>query len=425
MKKNLLLIILLFCAFSLSAQWIQVNNGLPDFPPTSMVNWVDTMVVSTYGGGIYLTYDQGENWSEMPGTLPNLFVNKINYQGGQFDPIIVSTDGGPFTCVNGGYIDCNGTGLPNTAVNFWSGTGGNWDLVKDAIVGTNGDGIYAANYTSPFIYEWFPSNPGITGDGLYINDGLVSESWAWLATEGGACYANLGDTEWSLSSDGLVGDALRINTFTYLGAWIIATDGGLFSAMSFTDTWAPVIPDEKFNISLYMNTDVSPSGFMFYALGENGYYTQDFVTWHQIDFEGIPGEVTAAAADEENLYVGFTSEDKGGKLNGGMYRRPLEEFVVGIENHLDYSTSAVLEQNYPNPASNSTQISYTLLQKGHTCINVFDMMGKKIHTLLDEKQAPGRYTLTFETGDLPAGIYHYTMQFNNQYIATRKMVINK
>ena len=65
------------------------------------------MVVSTCGGGICLTYDQSENWVEMPGTLPNLFVNDIRYSGGQFDPISVATEGGPYICVNGGYIDCN------------------------------------------------------------------------------------------------------------------------------------------------------------------------------------------------------------------------------------------------------------------------------------------------------------------------------
>ncbi len=181
MKKLTLQLAILLCATSLFAQWIPVNNGLPDYPPTTIIAWEDTMVVSTYGGGIYLTYNSGENWLEMPGTLPNLFVNKIQYSGGQFDPIGVSTDEGPFICVNGGYIDCNGTGLTNNSINWWSaGYGG---IVKDAIVGTNGDGIFAADYTSPFIYDWSPANPGIAGDGLFINDGIVAESFAWLATE--------------------------------------------------------------------------------------------------------------------------------------------------------------------------------------------------------------------------------------------------
>ena len=425
MKKLLLKLTLLFFATSLFAQWVPVNTGLPDYPPTGIINWVDTLVISTYGGGIYLTYDQGENWSEMPGVLPNQYVNNIDCSGGQFDPIVVSSNGGPFTFVNGGYIDCSGTGLTNTEVNFWSGTAGGWDLVGDAILGTNGGGIFAANYTSPFIYDWYPSNASISGDGLFINDGLVSGQWGFLATEGGVYHASFGDDEWSHSIDGLSGDALRVNALTYIGGFIIATDGGLYYTASLAEAWSSVIPDEKFNISLYMNTPISPSGFMVYALGENGFYTQDFVTWHEMDFEGIPGEVTAAAADDENLYVGFTTTKKDGKENGGMYKRALEDFIVGIEDDEKFSSNAVLEQNFPNPSSGSTQVAYTLSQPGLVSLKVYNMIGAEVQTIVEQHQQIGRHTHVIEVSDLAAGIYSYSLKLDNQIIQTRKMILIK
>lgn len=423
MKKFTLYIVILIISSTATAQWIPVNNGLPDFPPTTIINWVDTMVVSTYGGGIYKTYDFGENWSEMPGTLPNLLVNRIDYRGGQFDPISVSTEGGPFVFVNGVYIDCNGTGLTNPSINFWSGAGEDWPLVGDAIVGTNGDGIFAAEYTSPFIYDWSQSNQGITGDGLFINDGIVAETFAWLATDGGAYYASFGDNEWTPSNDGLSGDALKINHITYMGFFMISTDGGLYYALNITDTWQPIIADEKFNLAFYLNTDISSTGFMCFAFGENGYSTEDFVTWTPMDFGGMDGEVTAAQSDSVNLYVGFTLNKKNGRENGGLYKKPLEQFVVGIEDYSDISSSCVLNQNYPNPFKSTTRINYSIKLSKYVQLRIYDYSGREIKTLVDKNQHAGNYTVVFDASELPSGVYYYSLQTGNNFTTTKMMVV--
>lgn len=422
MKKLLLQLMILLCASSLFAQWIPVNNGLPNYPPTTLDNWADTIVVSTYGGGIYLSYDSGENWSEMPGSLPNLFVNRIECRGGQFDPISVSTDGGPFISVTGGYIDCNGTGLTNNNVNWWTESGNDWPLVGDAMAGTNGDGIFVAEYTSPFIYDWATSNAGISGDGLIINYGIVGEEVAWLFTDGGVYYANFGDTEWSLSNDGLIGDALKVNDFTYLGVLLISTDGGLYYSANITDPWQPIIPDEKINLSFYLNTDISPTGFMVYAFGENGYYTQDLVNWIPIDFGGIEGEVTAAIADSINLYIGFTTTKKSTNDNGGIYMKPLEQFVVGIEDNIANISGATLNQNFPNPFCETTKITYSLKKSGHINLKVTDLYGRVVQTLVDQFQNTGSYTIQFNVNQLNEGTYFYTLQIGDNMVETKKMI---
>jgi photosystem II stability/assembly factor-like uncharacterized protein len=425
MKKKLLLSILLLSTFSINAQWVPVNNGLPDYPPTSIINWVDTMVVSTYGGGIYLTYDQGENWSEMPGTLPNLFVNKIEYHGTQFDPIGVSTEGGPFTCVNWAYIDCNGTGLTNNNVQWWSaGYGG---IVKDGVAGTKGDGVFAADYTSPFIYDWSPANPGLTGDALFINDGLIGEGLAMLATDGGFFKAIDDETEWTAKNNGLSGDALKINSFAYLGSLIfIATDGGLYYTLDFGESWNVLLADEKFNIVTYMNTDLSPTEFMMFAFGENGYSSEDMATWNLMDFTGMDGEVTAAGADTTNLYIGFTTDTKSGKGNGGMYKKPIEQFLVGIEDEETIAMSRFnLSQNYPNPFSQNTNISYSLRKSDFVCLKVYDFAGKEIRTLVNNYQNEGNYSVTFEAENLPDGIYTYKLQIGSNFYKTKKMMLIK
>ncbi|MEZ5084595.1 MAG: T9SS type A sorting domain-containing protein [Bacteroidales bacterium] len=421
MKKLTLQLAIVFCASALFAQWVPVNNGLPEYPPTSIINWVDTMVVSTYGGGLYLTYDQGQNWIEMPGTIPNLFVNKIEYQGTQFDPIGVSTDGGPIVCVNGGYIDCTGTGLTNTNINWWSaGYGG---IVKDAVAGTRGSGVFAADYTSPFIYDWSPANAGLSGDALFINDGIVGESIAILATDGGIFKAEGNETEWTAFNNGLSGDALKVQDIYWLGVTLLATHGGLYYTLDMADGWSPIIPDEKFNVTFYLNTDLSPSGFIVYAFGENGFYTLDFETWIQMDFGGIEGEVTAASADEENVYIGFTIDSKGAKDSGGLYKKPLEQFLVGIDEFNMEGKESLLEQNYPNPFTKATRINYTLKNPGFVNLKVYDLFGKEVQTLVNEYQQSGSYSVKLESSHLQAGTYFYTLQPGNNKLETKRMVL--
>ena len=424
MKKNLLFIILLFCATTLFAQWVPVNNGLPDYPPTALCSFIDTMYVSTYGGGIYGTYDNGENWNDCNGDLPNLFVNDIRASN---NDIYVSTNSAPYLTPNVVmYFDCSGTGLTNTDVNFFSRCGEDLPLVGDYIVGTNGGGIFAAEYTSPLIFDWATANPGISGAGLIINDGVIGEAFAFIATDGGMYQAEGSETEWTAVSDGLSGDALKVNKICYLGLFLIATDGGLYYSANMEDGWTPVIPDEKLNIVLYMNTDISPSGFMIFALGENGFYTEDLQIWTQLDFGGIEGEVTAAHADTTNLYIGFTTTEKSGKGNGGMYRKPLEQFLVGIEDeNLSGLSSFNLGQNYPNPFSQSTKISYSLKKSDFITLKVYNFAGREIKTLINNFQEKGDYSVVFDAENLANGIYSYKLQIGNNLYKTKKMLLVK
>ena len=429
MKKNYLLIILLFCAFSINAQWVQVTNGLPDYAPTTLCSFVDTMFLSTYGGGIYKTDDKGESWIDISGTLSNLYVNDIRFSGNQYI-IYVSTEGGPFLYYNDAlgnfaYADCNGTGLTNTEVTFWhGGTGG---ITGEGVAGTRGGGFFAAEYTSPFTYDWAPANTGLTGDALFINDMVVGDNLAVLATDGGFYKAIDDETEWTAKNIGLTGEALKINDINWYGLLgiFIATDGGLYYSLD-AESWTVLVPDEKFNVVLCLNTDFSTTGFMIFALGETGYYSEDLEIWNQMDFGGIEGEVTAAIADEENVYIGFTTTKKSTKGSGGIYRKPLEQFLVGIEDEEIIGLSRFnLSQNYPNPFSQSTNISYSLKKSDFVSLKVYDFAGREIKTLINKFQEKGLYSVVFEGENLPDGIYTYKLQIGNDLYKTKKMMLIK
>ncbi len=89
-----------------------------------------------------------------------------------------------------------------------------------------------------------------------------------------------------------------------------------------------------------------------------------------------------------------------------------------------------LLQNYPNPFNPTTTIKYTIPQINNvetlhaTSLQIYNILGEEIATLVNERQAPGNYTVQFDASDLPSGTYFYTLRVGN-FVATRKMILLK
>lgn len=72
-----------------------------------------------------------------------------------------------------------------------------------------------------------------------------------------------------------------------------------------------------------------------------------------------------------------------------------------------------LMQNYPNPFNPSTNISYNIPQDGLVKLKIFDMLGREIVTLVDEKQTTGLYTKIFNASSLASGVYLCKISFKS------------
>ena len=76
-----------------------------------------------------------------------------------------------------------------------------------------------------------------------------------------------------------------------------------------------------------------------------------------------------------------------------------------------------LEQNYPNPFNPSTVIQYALPQPGAVRLNVYDMMGRKVATLVDGPKAAGYHQVVFDARHLGSGAYVYRLEAGNAVLA--------
>ncbi len=84
-----------------------------------------------------------------------------------------------------------------------------------------------------------------------------------------------------------------------------------------------------------------------------------------------------------------------------------------------------LGQNYPNPFNPTTTIKVYLKERCFASLNVYDVLGRQVQTLMNGNQRPGTYQLVFNAERLSSGLYFYRLQINNEKAITRPMILVK
>jgi hypothetical protein len=83
-----------------------------------------------------------------------------------------------------------------------------------------------------------------------------------------------------------------------------------------------------------------------------------------------------------------------------------------------------LTQNYPNPFNPSTEISFDLPQASHVNLTIYNVLGQKVQTLVDEQREAGSYTVTWDASPYSSGVYFYRISADN-FSNTKKMLMLK
>jgi aminopeptidase N len=100
------------------------------------------------------------------------------------------------------------------------------------------------------------------------------------------------------------------------------------------------------------------------------------------------------------------------------------KIVTSTQSEAMANLSFSLEQNYPNPFNPETTINYSIPEKGFVNITVYNSLGIRVRTLVNEIKRPGIYQIKFDGSDLSSGIYFYKITTGG-FSGVRKMSLIK
>jgi photosystem II stability/assembly factor-like uncharacterized protein len=154
------------------------------------------------------------------------------------------------------------------------------------------------------------------------------------------------------------------------------------------------------------------------------------ITPDTISIPSIAPGATAGPANDVNVTVNshFTGVFKFyfEIMNDGWtyWRDTVSQVVTGIEDESLTPINYSISQNYPNPFNPSTTIDYSIPKSSFVNLSVYDILGRRVSTLVNEEKTVGSYKVNFNEINLPSGIYFYKIMAGS-FVQTKKMVLMK
>jgi hypothetical protein len=182
--------------------------------------------------------------------------------------------------------------------------------------------------------------------------------------------------------------------------------------------------DNKVTLNWKTATEVNNYGFDVERRmqNENGFSASLSASWLKIGF------VKGSGNSNSPKNYSFTDANlPSGKIQYRLKQTDLTgSFVYSpeVEVNIAAPDKFSLTQNFPNPFNPETVISFQLPSEGMVTLKVYDVLGKEVATLVNEKKLAGKYDVKFDGSKLASGVYFYRLSANN-FNAVKKFVLMK
>jgi hypothetical protein len=235
------------------------------------------------------------------------------------------------------------------------------------------------------------------------------------STDGGSGWTAVDSGLTTLDVRSLIATGTTLLAGTFGGGVFRSTDGGTF--------WSRA--DSGISQYAYVSTLAKYGSNVFE--GSDGVFlsTDEGKSWTEVDEGLTKSSLWALAVSGTDLIAGSFGE--------GVWRRPLSELVTSVADaSADVPARFFLDQNYPNPFNPTTTISFTLPAKSFVTMNVFDLLGREVATLVSGELGAGRYTRRWDVAGVASGVYFYRLQARllgdaavQSFVETKKLMVIK
>ncbi len=279
--------------------------------------------------------------------------------------------------------------------------------------------------TGPYVYMTTMENSGVFASTNYGNNWQFADvgsgnyclsigtcgNYLFAGTDMGIYRSTMAGQNWTQMNYGLnygwihsivsTGNTLFIGTFM----------GGVFRSTNFGGSW-----DQKGLSGKTVNALLVHNTYLLAGTTEGVYVTSNNgESWSSFS-QGFSNNIIYTLLKAGNYIYAVT-----GAL---VWRRPLSE-IVGIQNITTEIPSAYsLGQNYPNPFNPITNFKFSIVNAGQVKLIVYDVMGRDVQTLVNERLQSGTYEATFDGSMLNSGVYFYKLMTDG-YTETKRMILIK
>ncbi len=311
--------------------------------------------------GVAVSTDMGLNWTMVSDSLfPGAAYALVRLGNGT---LLAGTNFGIYRSTDGG-VDWSAAGLASSKVYFMTATAG--DMVLAA---TAGDGVY-------------------------------------LSTDSGAHWL----------SKGLVRDDIQTVETTPSGKLMVGVYGGIFVSTDMGGSWQYRYVDDSYCYALE-NADSA----LVYAGTYHGVFlsSDDGYSWIPTTNIGLTQQFVLTLFQSQ---AGFSYA---GTYRGGIYRSLQQtatalRLSVSPDRRLPERFS--LGQNYPNPFNPSTEIEYAVPMREFVRLEIYNLLGEKIATLVDGQQQAGSYHVSWDASRRASGVYICLLRAGT-FRESRKMLL--
>ncbi len=132
------------------------------------------------------------------------------------------------------------------------------------------------------------------------------------------------------------------------------------------------------------------------------------------------GEVWGLSVSGSTVYAGGFFHEIGNTVQ--PYFASITTGVTSVQSRQELPNQFKLIQNYPNPFNPSTKISYEVPKRTFVRLQIFNILGQLVQTLVDEEKQPGAFNVSWNAGNVPSGVYFYRINAGS-FVDTKKMVV--
>lgn len=408
MKKiTLCFFIVIFCNCTSVAQWILQHNNISTLYDIQFVNnltgWaigVNSVVLKTTNGGINWLNQQ----SNLSGSKNLIGLSMINentgYISGWFETILKTTNSGI-----------------------------NWLIISDGPIGQGNswNSSFFLNEQTGWICGFLgvikrTTNGGISWDSLNTGNStplreieFINSQTGWVAGDGGYLRKTTnGGTNWTIQITGTTAD-FWYNSLQFINnnsGWVVGYDNIIYSTTNSGSNWDTLstLPGICVHFANALTGWVGGNAGAVYKTTNGG------TIWLQQN-NPVSSFITSFYFYNDSL--GWASV--GGRIinttNGGTFVA-----VEPISNYLPIEYK--LFQNYPNPFNNETMIEFSIMKAGLVRLEIFNTVGQRIDTIIEQQLSPGKYKINWEADKYSSGFYFCRLSVN-KYTETRIIILNK